>query len=127
MSQPDLSPRDAMECLRRTFCETVRADRPDLTARQLAILLTVVLEAGPHTVRGLAAQLDLSKPVVTRAIDALSRFDLVRRRPDERDLRSVLIERTPSGTAFLRDLAAPIMGGVAQDKVDAGSRDQAAA
>lgn len=110
MALPDLSPRDAMECLRRTFCETVMADRPDLTARQLAILCTVALEAGPHTVRGLAARLNLSKPVVTRAIDALSRYDLVRRRPDERDLRSVLIERTPSGTEFLRELAAPMLG-----------------
>lgn len=114
MAELELSPRDAMECLKRTFCETVMADRPDLTARQLAILFTVAMEAGPHTVRGLAAQLNLSKPVVTRAIDALSRHDLVRRRPDERDLRSVLIERTPFGTQFLRDLAQPMMGAASQ-------------
>jgi DNA-binding MarR family transcriptional regulator len=33
----------------------------------------------------------------------LSEFELVRRKVDERDRRSVLIERTPPGTNFLRD------------------------
>src|SRR5690606_40412386 len=35
----------------------------DLTSRQMAILMTVYLEPPPHTVRGLAARLDVTKPV----------------------------------------------------------------
>lgn len=105
-----LSERDALNVLRLATVAGVRGDLPDLTARQTAILMTVALEPGPHTVRGLAAGLELSKPVVTRALDRLSGLGLVRRMADESDLRSVLIERTSAGTDFLRKLAAPLTG-----------------
>lgn len=94
--------REALDMLRSAMVASVSADAPDLTARQLAILLVVALEPGPHTVRGLAARLSLSKPVVTRGIDALERQDFVRRLPDETDLRSVFIERTVDGMTHLR-------------------------
>jgi excinuclease ABC subunit A len=42
-----------------------------LTARQTALMLTVYLEAGPHTVRALAQRLGVGKPAVVRAIDTL--------------------------------------------------------
>lgn len=105
------SERDALEHLRLALTASVAADLPDLTARQLAILCVVALEPGPHTVRGLAARLDLSKPVITRNVDALARHDFVRRRADETDLRSVFIERTVDGMTHLRRLAAPILTG----------------
>jgi len=77
----------------------------DLTSRQMAILLTVYLNPGPHTVRGLAAELDITKPVVTRALDTLGRLGLLKRRRDTADKRNVLIERTPRGSNYLGQLS----------------------
>jgi DNA-binding MarR family transcriptional regulator len=65
----------------------------------------VQLEEGPHTVRGLAASLNLGKPAVTRALDTLEALGFVRRRRDETDRRNVLIERTARGLAFLAAFA----------------------
>jgi DNA-binding MarR family transcriptional regulator len=70
----------------------------------LGVFLTCYLEGEAQTVRGLAAKLDVSKPAITRALDRLSEFDLVRRKTDPLDRRSVLVQRTVSGTTFLRDL-----------------------
>lgn len=106
-----LGERDALEHLRLALTTSVSADMPDFTMRQLAILCVVALEPGPHTVRGLAARLGLSKPVITRNVDALARHDFVRRRADDNDLRSVFIERTVDGMNHLRSLAAPILSG----------------
>ncbi|MEM1151349.1 MAG: MarR family transcriptional regulator [Pseudomonadota bacterium] len=104
-----MTERVALDLLKTAFTSSVAGDTPDLTARQTAILMVVALERGPHTVRGLAARLDVSKPVVTRAVDRLESLALVRRLSDERDLRSVFIERTEAGTLFLRGLARPIV------------------
>ena len=104
-----LNERQALELWRRTVTASVRSDTPDLTARQQAILMNVSLTRGPHTVRGLAESLNIAKPAVTRALDALTRLDLVRRVKDENDLRNVFIERTQAGLVFLRGLAAQIM------------------
>ena len=82
----------------------VRGDRPDLTARQMAVLLTIYLGEGPHTVRGMAADLAISKPAVTRALDRLGDLDLTRRKIDPADRRSVLVQRTPKGAAYLREM-----------------------
>ena len=90
--------------LRGTVVALVRRDGPDLSARQLAVLLTCYMESDAQTVRGLAATLDVSKPAITRALDRLAEFDLVRRKTDPADRRSVLVQRTPKGTAFMRDL-----------------------
>jgi DNA-binding MarR family transcriptional regulator len=69
----------------------------DLSARQLAILLTIYLEPPPHTVRGLAAKLGVTKPVITRALDSMGKLGLVTRRRDETDRRNVIIQRTVNG------------------------------
>ncbi len=92
--------------LRGTMLALVRREGSDLSARQLAVCLTCYLESEAQTVRGLAATLDVSKPAITRALDRLAEFDLVRRKTDPADRRSVLVQRTPKGTAFLRDLRA---------------------
>ena len=55
--------------------------------------------------RGLAAQMNVAKPVVTRALTALEKLDFVRRKKDEEDRRSVLVQRTVKGAVFLRDFA----------------------
>jgi DNA-binding MarR family transcriptional regulator len=83
--------------LRQTIIALVRRDRPDLTARQLGVFLTCYLEDEAQTVRGLAAKLNVSKPAITRALDRLSEFDLVRRKTDPLDRRSVLAQRTATG------------------------------
>src|SRR5580692_10463750 len=93
-----------VDVLRQTIIALVRRDGPDLSARQLGVLLTSYLENEAQTVRGLAAKLNVSKPAITRALDRLSEFDLVRRKTDPLDRRSVLVQRTPPGMAFLREL-----------------------
>ncbi|MDB5317988.1 MAG: Transcriptional regulator, MarR family [Rhodospirillales bacterium] len=88
--------------LRDTVVALVRRDGPDLSARQLGVFLTVYLNDGPHTVRGLAAELNVSKPAITRALDRLGELDLARRKVDPMDRRSVLVQRTVKGTDFLK-------------------------
>ena len=92
----------------RTLIGYVRSARPDLTNRQMAILLVVYLTEGPHTVRGLAARLRVSKPVVTRALNTLGALGYLRRQKDENDLRNVFVERTAQGQSFLEEFAALI-------------------
>jgi DNA-binding MarR family transcriptional regulator len=77
-------------------------DVPDLSMRQLAVLLLCHTSEKPQTVRGLAAALDVSKPAVTRAIDRLTASGLVRRIPDAADGRSVLVQVKASGHALCR-------------------------
>lgn len=83
----------------------VRDDEPDLSARQISILLTIYLEAPPHTVRDLAVRLNVSKPVITRALDTMGKMGLVSRRRDDKDRRNVLIQRTVAGALFVERLA----------------------
>src|SRR6202046_2509080 len=94
---------EGLDLWRRALCESVRRDGPDLSARQMALLLTVYLTPPAHTVRGLAITLNISKPAVTRALDRLSEYGLVRRKVDDSDRRSVLIQRTVKGSVFLRE------------------------
>lgn len=90
--------------LRDTTVALVRRDGADLSARQLSVFLTCYLQDGAHTVRGLAADLNVSKPAITRALDRLEELEMAKRKIDPMDRRSVLVQRTLKGTAFLRDL-----------------------
>jgi DNA-binding MarR family transcriptional regulator len=83
----------------------VRDNEPDLSARQMSILLTIYLEAPPHTVRELARKLGVTKPVITRALDSMGKFDLLARRRDDKDRRNVLVQRTVRGALYLERLA----------------------
>lgn len=100
---------EALDLWRRVTVTTVRSDAPDLTARQLAVLMTVRLQPAPHTVRGLASALNVGKPAITRALDTLSRLGFVQRRRDPKDGRNVFVERTEKGDAFLEQLGATIL------------------
>ncbi len=117
-----LSEREGLELWRRAVTASVRSEAPDLTARQQAVLMTVALTAGPHTVRGLSEALGIAKPAVTRALDALERLDFVRRLPDEADLRSILIERTPAGMTYLRNFAALVLAAASGEEAGQGAR-----
>ena len=100
-----LSPMEALNLWRGAVVESVRREGPDLTARQTAVLLTVYLTPPPHTVRGLAAELKVTKPAITRALDRLGALGLVRRKREEADRRSVVVERTVKGSVFLSEFA----------------------
>lgn len=110
VSGVNLTNSEALSLWLEALSDSVRSEGPDLTARQTAILLTVYLTPQPHTVRGLAAKFNIAKPVVTRAIDALSRLGLVKRKRDESDRRNVLIQRTVKGSVFLSDFSDLIVG-----------------
>ncbi|MGB5949880.1 MAG: MarR family transcriptional regulator [Parvibaculum sp.] len=106
----ELKPVQALALWQNVVLETVRRDGPDLSSRQLAILLTVYLTPPPHTVRGLASSLNVSKPAITRALDTLGALDLLKRKRDEIDRRNVLVQRTVKGSVFLRDFADLVTG-----------------
>ncbi len=93
-----------LQTLRGATVAMVRSDAADLSARQLGVFLTVYLTEGPHTVRGMAAELNVSKPAITRALDRLGELDLVHRKVDPLDRRSVLAQRTSKGGKFLAQL-----------------------
>ncbi len=81
----------------------VRSGKPDLTNRQMALLLLVYLTPGPHTVRGLARLLGVSKPVVTRALNTLGGLGYLRRERDQDDRRNIFVVRTSNGAEFLEE------------------------
>jgi DNA-binding MarR family transcriptional regulator len=85
----------------RALIEYVRSGEPDLTNRQMALLMLVYLTPGPHTVRGLAKMLGVSKPVVTRALNTLGSLGYLRRERDQDDRRNVFVVRTNDGASFL--------------------------
>ena len=95
----------ALELWRHSLVASVRGDAPDLSARQMAILLCVFLGEGPHTVRGLAKDLNISKPAVSRALDRLGELGYIRRERDDLDRRNVLVQQTADGGAFLTAFA----------------------
>lgn len=104
----ELTPEQGLALLNDITLAMVRETRPDgladFTHRQLAILLTVYLERPPHTVRGLAQKLGVTKPVVTRALDAMGKQAMVSRRRDEADKRNVIIQRTVKGALYVETL-----------------------
>jgi DNA-binding MarR family transcriptional regulator len=102
---PVLQAAQALALWHRVLVVGLNRSLPDLTTRQFALFLEVYLAPPPHTVRGLAKTLNMSKPAVTRAVDRLERLEFVRRRTDEQDKRSVLVQRSVKGSVFLREFA----------------------
>jgi DNA-binding MarR family transcriptional regulator len=96
-----LRPSQALRLWQQVALSEVRDDAPDLTMRQAAVLLTIYLDPPPHTVRGLAATLNVTKPVITRALDTMGALKLVSRYRDEKDRRNVLIRRTVEGALYV--------------------------
>ncbi|MFZ5705114.1 MAG: MarR family transcriptional regulator [Pseudomonadota bacterium] len=85
----------------RALVAYVRSGQPDLTNRQMALLLISYITPGPHTVRGLAQQLGVSKPVITRALNTLGSLGYLRRERDDNDRRNIFVAKTEKGAAFL--------------------------
>lgn len=117
---PEFTDLKALDIWRRAIVESVRLEAPDLSARQMGLLLSVYLTPPPHTVRGLAESLNVSKPAITRAINRLSELGMVKRKPDEADRRSVFIHRTVKGSVFLREFGELIVHAAkTKDQADA--------
>lgn len=87
----------------QVMVQTVRGEGPDLSARQMAVLLTVYLTPAPHTVRGLSAALNVSKPAISRALDRLGALEFLRRKTDPADRRNILVQRTVKGSVYLSE------------------------
>ena len=100
----DINASQALGLWHRVALEQVKSGGTDLTMRQMAILMHIYLVPPPHTVRGLAATLHVTKPVITRALDTMGALGLVDRHRDERDRRNVLIKRTVTGAVYLEKL-----------------------
>ncbi len=96
---------DALNLWHQVTTRSLRELPYDLSQRQLGVLLTVYMSPPPHTIRSLAEQLNISKPAICRAVDALSLLDLLRRKKDEENRRNVFLQRTINGSVFLRDFA----------------------
>ena len=124
--QDILNRAEALQLWHRVNLGSVLAAQPDLGARQMAILTCVYLEAGPHTVRSLAARLNVTKAVITRALNTLGRYKFVERGPDPTDKRSVLVRRTPHGSRFLTDFAERIRFEAQTLKTNAAGQTQVA-
>lgn len=100
-----LQPSQALALWHVVMVQALNRSLPDLTQRQFALFLEVYLAPPPHTVRGLAKTLNMSKPAVTRAVDRLEKLEFVRRKTDEQDKRSILVQRSVKGSVFLREFA----------------------
>lgn len=98
-------PKFGLSTWMRGLVDYVRSGKPDLTNRQMAMMLIVYLTPGPHTVRGLARILHVSKPVVTRALNTLSTLDYLQREKDESDRRNIFVATTQNGQRFLESFA----------------------
>lgn len=94
-------PNQALTNWMSTLINYVRSGQPDLTNRQMALMLLVYETPGPHTVRGLANILGVSKPVITRALNTLGSLGYLRRVRDETDRRNVFVAKTNTGQEFL--------------------------
>lgn len=97
----DLNASQALGLWHQVSLAQVQSGDIDLTMRQLAILLHIYLVPPPHTVRGLATTLGVTKPVITRALDTMGELGIVDRVRDTIDRRNVIIKRTVAGALFL--------------------------
>ena len=101
---PAVSP--SLLTLKETMTSIVRSNVRDMSARQLVVFLKIYLELGTdHTVRGLAADLKVSKPAITRALDLLEDLKFAKRETDKADRRSIIVRKTASGAGYLRTLS----------------------
>src|SRR5258708_5849481 len=93
-----------LQILRDAVVGLVRGDQTDLTSRGLSLMLICYLDDGMQTVRGLAKDLDVAKPAITRTLDRLAEFNLIERKPDPRDGRSIIVAQTSAGKRFMKDV-----------------------
>ena len=66
-----MRPAQALRLMHDLSLGLVQDGEPDLSARQLAILLTIYLEPPPHHVRDLARKLGVRTPIIDQAYEVL--------------------------------------------------------
>ncbi|MDJ0613284.1 MAG: MarR family winged helix-turn-helix transcriptional regulator [Rhizobiaceae bacterium] len=104
MNPIELTSGQALHLWHQVALDLVRDGKRDLTQRQVAILLEVYLKPPPHTIRDLASKLQVTKPVITRALDTMGQMGLLSRRRDDADRRNVLVQRTVEGSNYVEQL-----------------------
>jgi DNA-binding MarR family transcriptional regulator len=101
----EMTTNDALNLWHNTIIRSLRELPYDLSQRQIGVLLSVYMSPPPHTIRSISEALNISKPAICRAVDTLSMLDLIRRKKDDADRRTVFLQRTINGSVFLRDFA----------------------
>lgn len=104
-------PTDWAKILRQAMISLVGEHGPDLTARQLVVLLTCAIESQPLSSGALAAQIGINPSAISHALRRLEEFGLARRTDDPRDGRIVLAEVTNPGRALVQRVAASMADG----------------
>lgn len=123
LENPRRAQHDASKALRHwmgALTDYVRSGEPDLTNRQMALMMISYILPGPHTVRGLAEALNVSKPVITRALNKLGALGYLRRERDVSDRRNIFVARTAKGAEFL-DGFDKFIAGTNRDDTDKSS------
>lgn len=92
------------DLLRETIAKMVARNGPDLSLRQLSVLLVVHRIKDPHTIRDLATRLRISKQAITHSVNRLEEYGMVRRRIDRTDQRSINVLPSKRGASYLEEL-----------------------
>jgi DNA-binding MarR family transcriptional regulator len=74
------------------------------------LVLALLRDGGPLSPSEIGERLIVTRATVTGVVDSLERRDLVRRRPNPADRRSVLVEITPAGLDVVQQVRTLIHG-----------------
>ena len=105
--------REALDLWHSVTADVLRSGY-DLTARQMAMLLTIYKAQVPVTVKMLSDTLFIPKAAVSRGLDTLSKKGLIEREIDEQDRRNVILLPTDKGTLFLAEFSETVMQKIAE-------------
>lgn len=96
-----LLPNATLDSWMRGLIFHLRSGEPDLTNRQMAIMLLIHSEPSPYSVGDLAGHLQLPGARISRSLEMLSALGLVTRDRDPLKRRTVRVKITPKGMAFV--------------------------
>lgn len=82
-------------------------ERYCLSFRQIVIFLDIYLLNGKGSVKDIAKRTGYVKPAITRNLDTLEEFDLIRREQSKENARLIEIHKTSYGIALLHDFFGP--------------------
>ena len=127
---PDIDPlvRDLGLLIRQTLMRSnagvfAALDELDLPFSQAKVVMSFTGRPEPRSVGSIGAELGLSLPAVSRAVDGLTKRGLVSREEDPADRRTKLVAPTDAGRAVTQRLLELRVSGL-QDFVDTLSDDE---
>ena len=94
--------QSALDCFDRDAAEALGLGRSDAQA------LRFLVEHGPASPGALMVELGLTSGSVTALVDRLERAGFTRRRPHQRDRRSLTVEATEAGASALQAATRPL-------------------